>query len=170
MPRGMFRRPVLQTRHGMLTEAARHKVLLLCLTYLCVASFVTILFGSGLLRYQRYRRLGVETRGTIIETRCGHHQTFLYEYTVRGRTYRATGSAGFGNPECYDLKPGDPVRIWYLPDNEMASEAGDPEQRQRNEALGMVVGPIWFALPFAFLIGREIRRSKASSTMPPPSG
>ena len=128
------------------------------LTYVCLVLFILLMSGSSWLRYGRFKKLGVETTGTVVETRCGQHATFLYQYSVAGRTYRSVGSSGFGNPECHELEPGDPVRIWYLPDNEMASEAGDPGARQRNEALGMAVAPIWFALPFAFLIWRERRR------------
>jgi len=132
--------------------------------YLFAMGFLLLPFGSEWLRLGRFAKLGVETRGTVVKTTCGQHESFSYSYRVGDRTYRGGGHGGMGNPECRDLRPGDPVRIWYLPNNEMASIAGDPAGWKRNEELTLAVAPFWFGIFFAFAIWRELRAKPKTKT------
>jgi hypothetical protein len=137
---------------------ARRRILLACLVYLGVVFVSVVLFGSNWLSYRRFAIEGVATAARVLETTCGNHATFVYEFTADGRSYRSKGGDGYGNPRCEDLRPGDAVRIWYLPADPGQSVAGDPERRQRNEAMTVVVGAMWFGLFLALYIWRELRR------------
>jgi len=144
------------------------KILPLILSYLGAMGFFTLFFGSEWLTLRRFANEGIETVGTVIEVRCGDHETFIYDYVVNGRTYRSGGGGGYGNRECRDLKPGDPVRVWFLPRYPSQDIPGDPRLRLNNQSLGILVMPIWFAIPYTIIIWRTRRRLKrAGSTAVP---
>jgi hypothetical protein len=137
---------------------ARRRILLASLVYLGVVLVTLVLFGSNWLSHRRFALEGVSTLARVVETTCGNHATFVYDFAARGRSHRSRGGDGYGNPRCEDLRPGDTVRIWYLPAAPDQSVAGEPAQRQSNEAMTFAVGALWFALFLALYIWRELRR------------
>jgi Protein of unknown function (DUF3592) len=146
------------------SRMTRQTILLLALSYLGAMSFFALLFGSEWLNLRRFVNEGIETVGTVIEPRCSDHETFIYEYTVNGRTYRSRGDGGYGNGDCRDLRPGDPVRVWFLPRYPGQDVAGNPRLRLNHQSLSIVIMPIWFAIPFAIIIWRTRRHlSRARS-------
>src|SRR6266852_3434915 len=137
---------------------ARRRILLASLVYLSVVLVSVVLFGSNWLFYRRFAMGGVATVARVLETTCGNHATFVYGFAADGQSYRSRGGDGYGNPRCEDLRPGDTVRIWYLPADPGRSVAGDPGQRQSNEAMTIDVGALWFRLFLALYIWPERRR------------
>ena len=138
----------------------KRRVLFLTLHYVCAALFLVLLSSSEWLRYGRYAKLAVETKAAVVDLHAGSHQAIAYQYAVESQTYRRVGCTGYGNPNYYDLKLGDSIRVWYLPDNRMASIATEPAAEQRNNATIWLIGPVWFALPYSYLIWRELKRRR----------
>jgi hypothetical protein len=137
---------------------ARPRIVVATLVYLGVSLVSVVLFGSNWLSYRRFAMEGRATVATVVETTCGNHATFAYEFTANDQTYRSRGGDGYGNQNCPDLKSGDTVNVWYLPMDPSQSVAGDPRGRQHNEAMTIVVGAIWFGVFLVVFIWRELRR------------
>ncbi len=137
---------------------ARPRIVVATLAYVTLISIV--LLGSNWLSYRRFAMEGRATVATVVETTCGNHATFVYEFKANDRIYRARGGDGYGNHNCSALKSGDRVNIWYLPADPSQSVAGDPRERQNNEAMTIVVGVIWFGLFLGIFIWRELRPAR----------
>jgi hypothetical protein len=110
--------------------------------YCGVLALTTFAFGSNWLRYQRFVENGTKTNGTVTETRCQHHMTFAYSFSLDGRTFQSSGNDGFGNPRCNELRVGDSINIWYLAQAPDQNTAGNPKGRRDNEAMTVFVGSL----------------------------
>src|SRR5215470_10660621 len=94
---------------------ARPRIVVAILVYLGVTLISVVLFGSNWLSYRRFAIEGRATVATVVETTCGNHATFVYEFKANDRIYRARGGDGYGNHDCSDLRSGNTVTVWYLP-------------------------------------------------------
>ena len=107
-----------------------------------------ILFAVGLgvflssINWWSYRELArneKSSKAIVIETTCQDHQTFTYTFSVEGRTYKGSGTDGYGNPECKELRTGDQVTIHYLTSDPGISTPGDISERLRNETTSIAL-------------------------------
>src|ERR1700682_6637557 len=67
---------------------------------------------------------GVETTGSVVQPTCANHQSFQYKFTAGDRTFRARDQHA-GKP-CTSLAAGDPVTVFYLPNDPRTSMVGVP--------------------------------------------
>jgi hypothetical protein len=139
---------------------SRARIVIPTLVYVTVILIGLVTFGSNWLSYRRLAMEGRATVATVVETTCWSHATFLYQFKVNDRVYRDGGRGGHGNPECSKLKSGDVVNVWYLPVDPNQSVAGDPRQWQRNEAVTILIGNMWFGVFYVICIWREVRRNR----------
>jgi hypothetical protein len=107
--------------------------------YLLMAVALWILQGfEG--RTQKYLLLsqdGVSAEAIVMKPDCGNHSTFIYHFSVDGREIE---SRDYSDGDCHQLKPGQTVRIHYLPRDPTISMVGDPTKflaGERKVALGM---------------------------------
>jgi len=107
-------------------------------------------------RYFDLSRHGVETRGVVTKTTCSDHQTFRYRFEVAGRSFEAVGLEGTSK-HCVALVPGDPVVVFYLPDDPSLNVSGNPRAHFLNEAVS--IGLAVVVLP-GFLVWAYARRRK----------
>src|SRR6059036_2399167 len=84
--------------------------------YVVIAILLGVLIGHlNIPTYWRLLRFGQPDRAVVVRTNCGDHGSVFYRFEVEGREYRGLGNAGFGTPECDQLKTGDQIIIYYLP-------------------------------------------------------
>jgi len=84
----------------------RAAVVLMVLLYGVVACALAVVVGHfNVPRYWRMLNDGRATRATVLRTACGNHGSVFYRFEASGREYTGVGNAGFGTPECGQLKP-----------------------------------------------------------------
>ena len=64
---------------------ARPRIVVATLVYLGVSLVSVVLFGSNWLSYRRFAMEGRATVATVVETTCGNHATFAYEFAAMTR-------------------------------------------------------------------------------------
>ncbi len=113
--------------------------------YLLPVVLVILIGGGG--NIQHFYRLvtdGVPTTGLVIDTEPNNHSKVRYRYRVGDQTYDAAslGGGGHGNPDVADLRPGDPILVYYLRSDPRISGPGTPQSRLSNELafIALVVG------------------------------
>ena len=133
------------------------------------AFLAVILAGGGLFayrhrdwgRYERLRRAGVFTTGRVTGKSDAKLRQVYYAFDTARKMFTDIGTGGYGNPEFERLETGDPVLVYYLPDDPDVSCLGDPSDRVRDQHNTLV----WVLLPGLALAGwalsRELRRHAA---------
>jgi hypothetical protein len=120
-----------------------------------VACFFTYV-GSSRYYYQLVRE-GQEVRGVVVAPTCGQHNSLNFEFVAAGRTWPASGHSA----HCSELRSGDPVTVWYLPDNPEVSSLDEPRDGLTNEL--ETVGLAALVLPaFALLVISERKRRNST--------
>ena len=121
------------------------------LFYAVTATAIAVLAGrQHWLPYYRLANAGIGTQALVTHTSCADHSTFSYRFTVRGQTIDGSGDAGYGNPPCGALKPGDQVQVVYLAAEPRTNLPGNPGERLGNETLGIALAAVF--LPLVFLV------------------
>jgi hypothetical protein len=105
--------------------------------------FALFFFGESVfaldgVKYLRLAKLSRETRGSVISKEPDNHFFIRYSYQVDGQAYQGIGSAGRGNPSFEDLNLGDPVRVYYDPENPNSSLLGNPSQQFASISRGVI--------------------------------
>ena len=90
----------------------------------CVFTYV----GSSRFYYQLARD-GQMVRGVVVTPTCEQHNSLNFEFEAEGRTWPGSGHSG----HCRELRRGDSVDVWYLPDNPAASSLDEPRAGLYNE-------------------------------------
>ncbi|CEO87885.1 DUF3592 domain-containing protein [Syntrophaceticus schinkii] len=134
------------------------------LIWLILAIITFALLGTQISRLPKYFKLtltGVQTQGFIIKLEPTHHRAVYYSYEVGGRSYTDTfGGAGSGNPKFEDIKIGDPVLVYYLPENPSISGLGDPSYKFITESISVLtVSMVVPAIIIFFIWFNFIRKS-----------
>ena len=103
--------------------------------YLFLAAMVAITIGSlNLMKYRRISNEGKQIVGTVTATDCQNHNLIRYSFEVGERQYAGMGTAP-GN--CNDTAPGDPVEVWYVPDDPGINVVGSARARYVNELISV---------------------------------
>ena len=107
----------------------------------CLFGFLGIKF----LNWSEYRHLAnsaVKTTGRITAKEPENHRFIVYSFDVEGRSYSGRGNGGGENPEFEQLRIGDPVSVYYDPQNPNDSFLGNP----RKQADSITIGVLFLAL------------------------
>jgi hypothetical protein len=108
--------------------------------YLVLVTTVAIGIGSiNLLNYRRLANEGTQIVGAITTTECQNHNLVRYSFEVGGQQYEGMG----GSPgNCGEFAPGDPVEVWYVPDDPNINLVGSARGRYRNELISVSMASI----------------------------
>ena len=117
--------------------------------------FVVVLGQFNWWRYYQLTQHGVEARGVILRSDCANHQTFQYEVQIAGRRVVDIGQQGI-DKQCADLVPGDPVIVFYLPDQTTIRVTGYPKDHLRGETLFVLLSSL--SLPALIVYAYRRRR------------
>jgi len=86
------------------------------LLYVIIAFVLAVVLGHfNVPDHWRMLNDGQAARATVVRTNCDDHGSVFYRFDLAGREYTGVGNAGFGTPECGQLKPGDHIVVYYLP-------------------------------------------------------
>ena len=133
--------------------------------YAVLACLLAIIVGpaAGLPIYWRLLNAGRATPGTVVRTACDAHGSVFYRFTVAGRQYAGHGNAGYGTPECRQLRENDQIVVYYLPADPTVSQPGEIDERWKNQlvffVLAVIVFPafivsvVWWRLPRHYRAG-----------------
>lgn len=116
------------------------KIVVVTVVWLIFAScfFVGSVVALDGVKYFHLAKVGTEAKGTVTAKEPDNHLFIRYSYQVNGQAHQGIGSAGRGNPSFEDLKLGDPVRVYYDPDNPDLSLLRDPSQHFKSIANGVI--------------------------------
>jgi hypothetical protein len=129
------------------------------LFYAISAIAIALLAGrTHWLSYYRLVNAGIAAQAVVKETSCSDHATFSYRFTVNGQTIDGSGDAGYGNPPCMALKPGDQVQVAYLAAAPQTNLPGDPRERLSNETFGVALAAVFLPLVFLLILFLFLRR------------
>jgi hypothetical protein len=129
------------------------------LFYAIAATAIALLMGrSHWLPYYRLVTAGISTQALVTQTSCADHSTFSYRFAVGGQSIDGSGEAGYGNPPCGALKPGDPVQVVYLAAAPQTSLPGDPRERLSNETFGIALAAVFLPLVLLVILFLFLRR------------
>jgi len=121
------------------------------LFYAIAATAIAVLMGRAhWLPWYRLAHEGVGTQALVTQTSCADRATFSYRFAVGGQSIGGSGDAGYGNPPCGSLKPGDQVQVVYLAAAPQTNLPGDPKERLGNETAAIALTAL--ALPLVFLV------------------
>jgi hypothetical protein len=116
--------------------------------YLPLAVLVACFFayaGPGR-SYYRLARDGQMVRGVVVTPTCDQHSSLNFKFVAAGRTWPGSGHSD----HCRDLRRGDSVDVWYLPENPADSSLDEPRDGLANEletaGLAALVFPAFFLL------------------------
>jgi Protein of unknown function (DUF3592) len=131
------------------------------LFYALAAAAIAVLGGRPhWLSYYRLADAGVVTQALVTHTSCADHSAFSYRFAVGGLSIDGSGDAGYGNPPCGALKPGDRVQVVYLPSAPQSNLPGDPRERLANETIGIVLAALFLPLALLLILFLFLRRRK----------
>ena len=110
---------------------------LLYLTSICVFALLgaTVLDWS---KYQDLARHSVRTVGNVTAKEPDNHNFIRYSFSVDHNLFSGVGNAGGENPSFDDLKVGDPVTVYYDPNNPDNSFLGDPKRQAASATAGLI--------------------------------
>lgn len=108
--------------------------------------------------YRSLRERGVAVDGWVTVKGLGAPDGVSYSFEAGGRTYSGVGKAGYGNKEFADLKAGERVLVFYLPEKPERHCLGDPSEHLRDQNRAMFVPLALFAAALLWLLARELRR------------
>jgi hypothetical protein len=109
-----------------------------------VLSLAVVAHAEGDLReLRRFTERGRTTRGLVRSIWRGRSSSVTVEFTVDAGTHTVrSGRIGPPNPPIQQLRVGQPVQVWYLPEDPGVVALGDPPRllRLAGRALSFVVG------------------------------
>lgn len=96
-------------------------------------------------QYRLWTR-GVETQGVVTSKEPRNHRRVHYSYSVDGRAFTGSRSETGANPPFDRLNPGDPIKVFYDPDNPDRSEL------DRSNPLSYLVAFVPFLMIVAIIV------------------
>ena len=132
------------------------------LVYVALACVLAVIVGgaSGIPTYWRLLSHGAAARATVERTACHAHGSVFFRFAAAGREYSGVGNAGYGTPECSQLKEGDQILAYYLPSDPAVSRPGEIRERWANQLIFFVLAVtlfpaaivlvVWWRLPERF--------------------
>lgn len=130
----------LQAYAGQLREPFRPLTALLSSPAWLLPLFVALV--GALATWWVFARLPTQlaARGHAVLARVDsvqptNHESVYFSYRVGKVVYEAgsQGGSGAGNPSIDGLRPGDSIRVWYLPDRPGAALPGEPMPDRNNQ-------------------------------------
>jgi hypothetical protein len=100
-------------------------------------------------RFYRLASRGRPVEAIVNQTEPQNHQTVHYTYRIGSDTYVGKGHAGYGNPPFRDLRAGQSVHAFYLPDRPEDSCLGDPHGLLENETIPILLAAFTLSGLFA---------------------
>ena len=107
--------------------------------------------------YGELARAGVPAIAVVLKPDCGNHANIVYRFEVNGRQFDARDSASWSGRNCQSVKPGELVRVTYLPNDPTVNAVGDPNERLWNERISLMLASL--IMP-AFIIWAFVRRQR----------
>jgi len=145
----------------------RAAVLLGILLYVIVAFVLAVVLGHfNVPDYWRMLNDGRATRATVVRTNCDDHGSVFYRFDLAGREYTGVGNAGFGTPECGQLKPGDHIVVYYLPSDPNVTLPGEIWHRWDNELIVLFLAVTIFPAVIVSSFWRYLRAGLRVATKP----
>src|SRR5882672_7959720 len=119
-----------------MTITRRTAIVLTIALYAIVGAVLGIIVGHfNIPLYWRMLNDGRVARAVVLRTACDNHGSVFYRFEVAGREFTEVGNAGFGTPDCDQLKPGDQIDVYYLPSDPDVSLPGEIRDRWYNELM-----------------------------------
>lgn len=113
---------------------------------LVIIGFIAgIIITDGLQHYRLMSR-GVEIQGRVTDKEPKQHNHVHYSYTVEKQTYNKIGMASRSNPPFEKIKIGDPLIVYYDPDEPSVSCSGNPESYFQDSVIGVAFLTVIFPL------------------------
>ena len=122
--------------------------------YICFAILIAFLTGT---EHYRLAKSGVNTKGTITATEPENHRTVRYSYVIGQTNYVGGESVGGGFEQ---LKIGDPVEVFYVPDEPNISCICDPVAEWSEDKFSTALAPLMFSTFIVIVIASLIRAEK----------
>jgi hypothetical protein len=91
-----------------------------------------------------------------VRTNCDNHGSVFYRFEVQGKEQTGVGNAGFGTPECGQLKGGDRIIIYYLPSAPEVNRPGEIRERWNNELIFLGLAITILPAVFVYSVWRQL--------------
>ena len=125
--------------------------------YLVMVTTVGLVLGRlNLPTYWELLHLGRSADAVVLRTNCDNHASVFYKFEADGRQYEDFGSAGYGTPDCDEIKAGDPIVIHYLPSRPHINVPGDIKQRWANELAFLGLAVTVMPAIFVYVVWRHL--------------
>jgi hypothetical protein len=158
----ILREPQPQTR-----ITRRAAVFFSILLYVIVAFVLAVVLGHvNIPVYWRMLNDGRAVHATVLRTACDNHGSVFYRFEVADREYTGVGNAGFGTPECGQLKPGDQIVVYYLPSDPNVTRPGEIRERWDNELIFLFLAVTILPAVIGSSFWRSLRAGKRVSPKP----
>jgi hypothetical protein len=113
------------------------------ITWLVLATVIVI--GIGSLNWPVYHRLvavGVSGQASVVELLPKIHNTVRYDYRVGGQVFEGQMQSWQPNPPLEQLRVGQPLVIYYDPQNAAESVLGNPKPMLENETISVALAGV----------------------------
>lgn len=115
----------------------------LLLVWLILVISISIIIGRiNWFKYYNLAEYGIQTRGTVTNKESYNHESIYYTYIVDHKNFTGIGHDGNGNPKFDDLKIGDRVIVFFLPNNNQISCIGNPKDLLQNETISILLASL----------------------------
>src|ERR1700722_15935104 len=120
--------------------------------------------GLGSMNWRFYHEIalrGVSTSGVVLELLPKIHDTIRYQYKVGEREFTGRRSPWLPNPSVAELKVGQAVVVYYVPQTPEHSVVGDPKPMLANETLTIVAAALTLPILIVAACARGISQMNA---------
>ena len=137
------------------------------------AVYTAFYFGLRIERLDALTNFGKTVDGVVAAKQPEQHRTIIYYYDVDGIHYTGIGSGGNGNLDFDDLQIGDKVIVKYDELYPLDSYMGLPQYKAQADrglayTASFIISLVLVGKALGiYLIVRQIRRSRSTSTIRP---
>jgi Protein of unknown function (DUF3592) len=127
----------MMVRELYMTGKNRIVIIFIWILLACLFGFL----GIKTLNWSEYCHLAasaVKTTGRVIAKEPENHHFIVYSFDVGARSYSGKGNGGGENPEFEELQIGDPISVYYDPQNPNDSFLGNPREQADSITLGVL--------------------------------
>jgi hypothetical protein len=122
----------------------KHSILFYLIAAIAIAAFMVV--ASGLLNQYKLMSHANFAKGSVIELRCGQHQSFRYQFSLNDISYQGLANSD----QCGQIRSGDPVLVRYLAENPRVNMGVDPKRAFVNNATTILIASL--ASPLVLLL------------------
>ena len=112
---------------------------------------LALLMRDDLSRYAGLAEHGVLITATVTGADCGDHGSVYYAYAWQKGSYR---SGDINGAICEIARPGDPIKIWILPDNPHIDETSEPRGGLLNDLVFILLASGVVGVGLSSVLGR----------------